>query len=790
MSKTRCLPFEMAKDERGSILPIFALMSTIAIAAVGGAVDFGHAYQMRTRMQNALDAAVLSGLAMYQQKSDWTAATTEAQNVFSAQFSNAVQQNANGNATAGLDIPIVQFTNNGTAMTGTASMTANTPFMNFIIAQNLSVGASTSASPTSSATSTMASSHTNVEVAMMVDLTGSMGQSVGGTTKIAALKTAGLSLLDILLPSSGANNSYVKVGIAPFADYVNAGSYASEVTNLPATSSSSSAYANISDLAHTGHGAFTGTYFGAIGSSSGSQSGSTPASAQSGTGVVPAATGASAGTAVTSGGGTYTSGYCATPSYTQAATTTPIAYMQNNGKTVGYYFGWSNGTVNVPTGLVQASSSSSNGFYEIDHVSSSGWSYQGPFNSGNGVNYYYVPVPASTAGLTVQTRTSSGRTYNVGFPVTVNSLQAGGVPQLLYGTFYYPSNAGSGTFSNYQLATGYYLPLYTSYTTTTPAQTITYAGCETASQVPANPQPTAQLISCVTERTNTTDRSLNYTDAAPGTSSWIGAYNGGSSAKSNYSSDGKCNVAGRELAPVIPLTNSRSTLQAFFNGPNGNGPLIGGGTPGHLGTAWAWYLLSPNWSSVWPTAPAAYNSTTTKKYAILMTDGEYNEAYYVNDTTSSPMSATTSASAATLASTCGSACTLSGSTVTFSKPATSSSQSSINQALALCSAMKAQGITVITVGFGYSVNNGTYSSTSTRGTTQTIPTSLSSGTSMSTSEQNAVYLLTQCASPVSSGHPNYYLPYSQADLADTFSKIGATVTTSTTVTQQGGRITN
>lgn len=49
-------------------------------------------------------------------------------------------------------------------------------------------------------------------------------------------------------------------------------------------------------------------------------------------------------------------------------------------------------------------------------------------------------------------------------------------------------------------------------------------------------------------------------------------------------------------------------------------------TAGHLGTAWGWYLLSPTWSSIWPGAskPAAYGDKKTVKSLVLMTDGIYN----------------------------------------------------------------------------------------------------------------------------------------------------------------------
>ena len=92
----------------------------------------------------------------------------------------------------------------------------------------------------------------------------------------------------------------------------------------------------------------------------------------------------------------------------------------------------------------------------------------------------------------------------------------------------------------------------------------------------------------------------------------------------------------------------------------------GGSTAGHLGTAWTWYLLSSNWSSVFSgeSVPAPYSdlkqtlpsgAPKLRKIAVLMTDGEYNTAYSRVDSTT--------------------------------------------QARALCQNMKATGIDVYTVGF-------------------------------------------------------------------------------------------
>ena len=52
----------------------------------------------------------------------------------------------------------------------------------------------------------------------------------------------------------------------------------------------------------------------------------------------------------------------------------------------------------------------------------------------------------------------------------------------------------------------------------------------------------------------------------------------------------------------------------------------GGNTAGHLGVAWGWYMISPNWTSVLPaeSAPLAYDEPDSAKALVLMTDGSFN----------------------------------------------------------------------------------------------------------------------------------------------------------------------
>ncbi len=120
---------------------------------------------------------------------------------------------------------------------------------------------------------------------------------------------------------------------------------------------------------------------------------------------------------------------------------------------------------------------------------------------------------------------------------------------------------------------------------------------------------------CVTERTSG-DR---YTDAAP--------------TKNNYFENGPTGDDCEPASPIVPLTKDRSLLKSAIDKFQ-----AAGGTAGHLGTQWAWYLLSPRWTSVWPasSAPRPYGEITQKgpkgnpllqKIAVLLTDGEYNTWY-------------------------------------------------------------------------------------------------------------------------------------------------------------------
>lgn len=77
-------------------------------------------------------------------------------------------------------------------------------------------------------------------------------------------------------------------------------------------------------------------------------------------------------------------------------------------------------------------------------------------------------------------------------------------------------------------------------------------------------------------------------------------------------------------AALIPLTTDRAALTSRIQSFVANGH-----TAGQIGIQWSWYMLSPKWASVLPVSaqPHEYDNKKVAKYAILMTDGEFNTAF-------------------------------------------------------------------------------------------------------------------------------------------------------------------
>ncbi|MBI1385964.1 MAG: hypothetical protein GC150_13750 [Rhizobiales bacterium] len=114
-----------------------------------------------------------------------------------------------------------------------------------------------------------------------------------------------------------------------------------------------------------------------------------------------------------------------------------------------------------------------------------------------------------------------------------------------------------------------------------------------------------------------------YTDTMPGDGAWIASAD---PAAPPADIDPTENT-GSYFCPnaeIMPLTDSASSLKARINSLS-----TGGWTAGHIGLAWAWYMISEEWASIWHSGsqPAPYGDNDTIKAVLMMTDGIFNTAY-------------------------------------------------------------------------------------------------------------------------------------------------------------------
>lgn len=135
---------------------------------------------------------------------------------------------------------------------------------------------------------------------------------------------------------------------------------------------------------------------------------------------------------------------------------------------------------------------------------------------------------------------------------------------------------------------------------------------------------------------------------------------------------------------IVPLQASKT---AAVNAISAMAPQGLGGTMGNLGMAWGWRAISPRWRGLWggtspSTLPLDYNTSYMDKVVVFLTDGENQFASYGS---SAPFSSYTAYGR-----------------LTDNKLGTTNATTATtiinNKFSALCTAMKAQGIIIYTIG--------------------------------------------------------------------------------------------
>ena len=213
------------RDQSGAVAMMFGIMLIPLTAMIGLAVDFGRVYAVNSSTQVALDAAALAAGRVAQVE------TSDIVNKASAAATSYFDQTKPKNIVSST----LQFSPNSaqTAFTVTATSWVKTPFLgslDFIIRK-----APESAAPSACQASFFAcvrltttstaelkaggDGGSNVEVAMMLDVTGSMCTPCD---KIDAAKSSAKDLVDIVIWNDQSQYTS-RIALAPFAEAVNVG---------------------------------------------------------------------------------------------------------------------------------------------------------------------------------------------------------------------------------------------------------------------------------------------------------------------------------------------------------------------------------------------------------------------------------------------------------------------------------------------------------------------------------------------------------------------------------------
>ncbi len=208
----------LRRDQSGAIAVQFAFLAIPLSIMVFALVDVGRISLQRRQMQDALDASTLIAARS-------TAVTdTDLNTVGDAAFLAEV---------AGLNLGVtasnVNFASGANnTVVGTATVTMKPIISNLWTNANMAV----------TATSTVVRSVNKLEVALVLDNTGSMASSLGsGGSKISALKTASKSLVSTLAAAAARSSdpNAVKISVVPFSMTVNVGSTYQSATWITGT---------------------------------------------------------------------------------------------------------------------------------------------------------------------------------------------------------------------------------------------------------------------------------------------------------------------------------------------------------------------------------------------------------------------------------------------------------------------------------------------------------------------------------------------------------------------------
>lgn len=196
------LAHRFRKAESGATVTMFAFAGVVLICMAGAVIDYGRVSKARTSLQAATDSAALAAARL--PSKDAAQLRAAANNFFVANTADIDGNN--------IQITKFSFQESTGTVAVESSGVLDTSLMSLIGVKTMGFSATSSAVKEVSGT---------VEMALVLDNTWSMSESAGSSdSKITVLKAAAKNLVSTVLAAGGTN---VKIGIVPFADYVNVG---------------------------------------------------------------------------------------------------------------------------------------------------------------------------------------------------------------------------------------------------------------------------------------------------------------------------------------------------------------------------------------------------------------------------------------------------------------------------------------------------------------------------------------------------------------------------------------
>ncbi|MBU3919259.1 TadE/TadG family type IV pilus assembly protein [Hyphomonas sp.] len=543
------------REEKGNVAMLFALACLVIFPLVGFAIDYSRVIVDQHKLQMATDAAALAAAH------DSFMSANERRTIIDAHLDHVAEE-------LGREITYELTQDSEGRISLVTHLTVNTTIAQFMGRDSVNVSARADAVEGGS----------DIEVSMIVDITGSMSGS-----RITALRQAAKDLVDIVVKDDQ-TPYYSKLAMVPYSVAVNTGSYAAAARGA----------------ATPGKSITNATW--------------KTGSSKKITGITKA----------------------------NPAVVTSNGHGFSNGDTV--WISGVSGMKQVNNRAFTVANATSNTF-QLSGVSSSSYS---KYKKSGTIQQCVV------AGCEVQV-TANGHGLSDGDHVVIQNVK--GMTQINTGT-----NATwqvSGVTTNTFVLQNSDGPNYSTYSNSGTSY-CTVSGCEyfRFNNAYDGAQRLHTLSTCVTERTGTNA----FTDVAPSTD-FVGR---GYLSSSNGCPDNT----------IIPLTSDKALLTNEITQLS-----VGGSTAGHMGAAWGWYMLSPTFGSIFPpdSRPAAYGRPKLHKFAVLMTDGDFNSSFCQGVL---------------------SRISTSGSGSTQDKiNCDSENGNSFTQAQQYCTGMKNSGIIVYTVGF-------------------------------------------------------------------------------------------